>query len=116
VEWRDGWSGIGGVSTARGILKNRMQGEVKALANGELRWKFLLVEPWAQRVDLTLVAFLDAGKAWADLSFRDKGLSRYSGGGGLRIAWEDHFIVRVDYGHSPDDGTSGLYIDFSHLF
>lgn len=116
VDWRDGQGGIGGVSTARGILKNRLQGEVKALANAELRWKFLSVEPWEQRVDLTLVAFLDAGRAWADLDFRDGGLARYAGGGGLRIAWEDHFIVRMDYGVSPDDGTTGFYLDFNHLF
>lgn len=116
VDWRDGLGGIGGVATARGILKNRLQGEVKALANAELRWQFLSVEPWEQRVDLTLVAFLDAGKAWADLRFRDKGLARYAGGGGLRIAWEEHFIVRMDYGVSPDDGTTGFYLDFNHLF
>lgn len=116
VDWRDGLGGIGGVATARGILKNRLQGEVKALANAELRWKFLAVEPWKQRVDLTLVAFLDAGKAWADLRFRDDGLARYAGGGGLRVAWEEHFIVRADYGVSPDDGTTGFYLDFNHLF
>lgn len=116
VEWRDGWGGIGGVYTARGILKNRMQGEVKALANGELRWRFLSVAPGQQRVDFTLIAFLDAGQAWADARFRDDGLARYAGGGGLRIAWEKNFIVRVDYGVSPRDGTSGFYLDFNHLF
>jgi hypothetical protein len=29
---------------------------------------------------------------------------------------EDHFIVRLDYGVSPDDGTTGFYLDFNHLF
>jgi hypothetical protein len=116
VEWRDGWSGIGGVFTGRGILKNRVQGKVKALVNGELRWLFLSSSPWNQKVDLTAVAFLDAGRSWADLDFRDDGLARYAGGGGLRIAWADNFIVRMDYGVSPGDGTSGFYLDFNHLF
>ncbi len=116
VEWREGWGGIGGVYTARGILKNRLQGQVKALANGELRWRFLTVAPWNQRLDFTLVSFLDAGQAWADLRFLDGGLPRYAGGGGLRIAWEDNFILRLDYGVSPSDGTSGFYLDFNHLF
>lgn len=116
LEWRDGWGGIGGVYTARGILKNRMQGEVKALANGELRWLFLRTEPWSQRVNFTLVAFLDAGQTWADLRFRDGGLAGYAGGGGLRVAWEENFIVRLDYGRSFSDGTSGFYLDFNHLF
>ncbi len=116
VEWRDGWGGIGGVYTARGILKNRLQGQVKALANGELRWKVLSVAPWQQRLDFTLVAFLDAGQAWADLRLLDGGVPRYGGGGGLRIAWEDNFILRLDYGVSPRDGTTGFYFDFNHLF
>ncbi len=116
VEWRDGWGGVGGVFTSRGILKHRLQGEVKALVNGELRWQFLSVAPLNQRVDFTLVAFLDAGAAWADLSFRDSGLGRYAGGGGLRVAWEKNFIVRMDYGVSPQDGTTGFYLDFNHMF
>jgi outer membrane protein assembly factor BamA len=116
VEWRNGWGGIGGVYTARGILKNRLQGKVKLLANGELRWKFLSAEPWDQRLDLTLVSFLDAGQVWTDLRFADAGIARYSGGGGLRIAWEENFIVRLDYGVSPTDGTTGFYLDFNHLF
>ncbi|WP_043711867.1 Omp85 family outer membrane protein [Corallococcus macrosporus] len=116
VEWRDGWGGVGGVFTARGILKHRLQGEVKALVNGELRWQFLSVLPLKQRVDFTLVAFLDAGRAWSDLSFQDRGMGRYAGGGGLRVAWEKNFIVRMDYGVSPQDGTTGFYLDFNHLF
>ncbi|MBZ4419017.1 BamA/TamA family outer membrane protein [Myxococcus sp. RHSTA-1-4] len=116
VEWRDGWGGIGGVFTGRGILKNRVQGKVKALANGELRWLFLSTSPFNQKVDFTAVAFLDAGQAWADLDFRDDGLARYAGGGGLRISWDRNFIVRLDYGVSPSDGTSGFYLDFNHLF
>jgi hemolysin activation/secretion protein len=89
---------------------------VKALANGELRWKFLSVSPWRQRLDFTVIAFLDAGQSWADLRFQHSGLPRYAGGGGLRIAWEDNFILRLDYGVSPRDGTSGFYLDFNHLF
>ncbi|PTL77913.1 BamA/TamA family outer membrane protein [Vitiosangium sp. GDMCC 1.1324] len=116
VEWLDGWSGIGGVYTARGILKNRLQGQAKALANGELRFKFLSVSPWDQHLDFTLVAFVDAGQAWTDLRFADGGDPRYGAGGGLRIAWENDFILRVDYGISPRDGTTGFYLDFGHLF
>ncbi|WP_257460469.1 outer membrane protein assembly factor [Archangium lipolyticum] len=116
VEWLDGWGGIGGVYTARGILKNRLQGQAKALANGELRWNFLSVSPWQQRLDFTLIAFFDAGQAWTDLRFADGGLPRYGGGGGLRIAWQNDFILRVDYGISPRDGTTGFYLDFGHMF
>jgi hypothetical protein len=110
------WQGIGGVLSARGILKNRIQGEVKTLANGELRWLFLSVSPLRQQLDFTLAAFVDAGKGWADVSFRDPGLLLYAGGGGLRVAWEKNFIVRLDCGYSPLDGTTGVYLDFYHMF
>jgi hypothetical protein len=116
VEWLDGWGGIGGVYTARGILKNRLQGQVKALANGELRWRFLSVAPGNQHLDFTLIAFVDAGQAWVDPRFADGGIPSYGGGGGLRIAWENDFILRLDYGYSPSDSTSGFYLDFGHLF
>lgn len=116
VEWLDGWGGIGGVYTARGILKNRLQGQVKALANGELRWKVLSVAPGNQHLDFTLIGFVDAGQAWVDARFADGGVPSYGAGGGLRIGWENDFILRLDYGVSPSDGTSGFYLDFGHLF
>ena len=116
VEWREGFGGIGGVYSARGIMKNRLQGQAKLLGNGELRWMFLSVEPGGQRLDFTLITFLDAGRAWADPRFRDAGPMLYGAGGGLRIAWDENFIVRADYGVSPRDGTTGFYLDFNHMF
>ncbi|ATB33056.1 Omp85 family outer membrane protein [Melittangium boletus] len=116
IEWREGFGGIGGVYSARGILKNRLQGQAKLLGNGELRWKFLAVEPGGQRLDFTLIAFLDGGKAWEDPRFQNGSPALYGGGGGLRIAWDENFIVRADYGVSPRDGTTGFYLDFNHLF
>ncbi|MET0401902.1 MAG: BamA/TamA family outer membrane protein, partial [Cystobacter sp.] len=101
VEWRETMSGLGGVSTLRGVLKNRLRGQVKGLANGELRWKVLSVAPGNQHLDFTLLAFLDVGQAWESLAALDTRTPRYSGGGGLRIAWEENFIVRLDYGVSP---------------
>ena len=116
VEWRETMSGIGGLSTSRGVLKNRLRGQVKALANGELRWMFLKVAPGNQHLDFTLLAFMDVGQAWRNLDAVDARAPRVSGGGGLRIAWEENFIVRLDYGVSPQDGTTGFYLDFNHVF
>ncbi len=116
IEWREGFGGIGGVYSARGILKNRLQGKAKLLGNGELRWKFLSVEPGGQRLDFTLISFFDAGRAWTDPRFRDATTPLYGAGGGLRIAWEENFVVRADYGVSPRDGTTGFYLDFNHMF
>ncbi|MFY0579243.1 Omp85 family outer membrane protein [Cystobacter fuscus] len=48
-----GWQGIGGAFTARGMLGNRIQGKVKVLANGELRWRFLSVSALQQKFDFT---------------------------------------------------------------
>ena len=39
-------------------------------------------------------------------------------GAGLRIAMNENFIIRVDYGIAADkrDGDSGLYIGLNYLF
>ena len=42
----------------------------------------------------------------------------YSYGAGLRIAMNENFIIKCDYGRAADerDGTSGIYIGLNYLF
>jgi outer membrane protein assembly factor BamA len=112
----EGKDGHGGVYSARGILLRRYQGPVKLLLNGELRWTPLSIEPWGQQFDFTLAGFLDTGRVWKDLKFSEGGGLKTSAGGGLRIAWNREFVIRLDYGAGITEPTTGFYLDFGHIF
>ena len=108
---------IGGLNSVRGVLRARFVGKIKALVDTELRWRWLTRRPWGHRFDITTIAALDAGRAWRELAsdgpFFDVALGA---AGGLRFGWDENFIERVDYGYSITEKTSGLYIDFNHVF
>ncbi|MDY7225618.1 Omp85 family outer membrane protein [Hyalangium rubrum] len=112
----DGKDGHGGVYSARGILLRRYQGPVKLLLNGELRWTPLSIEPLGQQFDFTLAGFVDSGRVWSDLKFSEGGGFKTSAGGGLRIAWNREFVIRLDYGVGITEPTTGFYLDFGHMF
>ena len=112
----EGKDGHGGVYSARGILLHRYQGPVKLLLNGELRWVPLSIEPFGQQFDFTLAGFVDSGRVWKDLKFSEGGGLKTSVGGGLRIAWNREFVIRMDYGVGVTEPTTGFYLDFGHIF
>jgi outer membrane protein assembly factor BamA len=112
----EGKDGLGGVYSARGLLLRRFQGPAKLLLNGELRWTPLSRELLGQQFGFTLVGFMDSGRVWRDLHFREGGGLKASAGGGLRIAWNREFVIRADYGVGLSESTSGFYLDFGHLF
>ncbi|MBN1208796.1 MAG: BamA/TamA family outer membrane protein [Myxococcaceae bacterium] len=113
LENRDG---LGGVSSARGILLRRYQGPAKLLLNAELRWTPLSIEPWRQQFDFTLAGFVDSGRVWSDLDFSEGGGLKTSAGGGLRIVWNREFVIRLDYGVGITEPTTGFYLDIGHIF
>jgi hypothetical protein len=49
---------------------------------------------------------------------QDNDSMHLSYGAGLRIGWNENFIIAVDYGFAADsrDGRSGLYIGINNLF
>jgi outer membrane protein assembly factor BamA len=108
--------GVGGVSSARGILRNRFQGPAKLLLNAEARWSPLSLPALGQTFDFSLVGFLDAGRAWSDLHFAEGGGLKSAAGGGLHIAWNQDFLVRFDYGIGLSEPTGGFYIEFGQFF
>lgn len=111
----------GGEKSIRGIPGQRFAGKVKLLANFELRSKFLPFTIVDQRFNLGGLAFFDAGRIFSDYQNREEldgsGLGLKTGvGGGLRLQWGEYFIVRCDFGYSPSEGTTGLYISIDHVF
>lgn len=126
--------GLGGSKTIRGVLRNRVVGDGFVLGNAELRWKFFQTVLWNQNIYLALNGFFDAGRVVQDIEI-DKSLIpegvdqdfyfdqdsddlHYSYGAGLRIGWNENFIIAIDYGlaSDPRDGTGGLYIGINNLF
>jgi outer membrane protein assembly factor BamA len=112
----DGMDGLGGVFSARGLLKNRFQGPVKLLLNGELRWTPLSATLLSQQFDFSLVGFVDSGRVWSDLDLRDGGGLNTAAGGGLRVAWNREFVIRMDYGLGLTAPSTGFYLEFGQIF
>jgi len=127
--------GLGGAKNLRGILRNRVVGDGIAWGNVEFRWRITDFIIAKQNFYVGLNVFGDAGLVVQEVEFEQAGvdpidLSDYldssydndklhpSVGAGLRIGWNENFIISVDYGFALDhkDGTRGLYVAFGNLF
>jgi hypothetical protein len=127
--------GLGGAKNLRGILRNRVVGDGVAWGNIEFRWRIVDFVVAKQNIYVGLNVFGDAGLAVQEYDFEEAGIDpavkeeyfdfsyssdklHPSAGAGLRIGWNENFIIAVDYGFALDhkDGVSGLYIAFGNLF
>lgn len=125
--------GLGGSSSLRGVRRNRMVGDGYFLGNVEARWKFVRFQFINNNFYLGLNGFLDFGTitqkmdvdpkiGWIsqENGYFDDGAEKmhFSYGAGFRIAMNENFIIKVDYGMAADerDGTSGIYIGLNYLF
>ncbi len=125
--------GLGGGTTLRGVRRNRVVGDGYLLGNIETRWKFYRFRFINNNFYLALNAFLDFGMVTKKVevnpdlatipgaeNYFDFGAEtlHYSYGAGFRIAMNENFIIKADYGRVVDkrDGTSGLYIALNYLF
>ncbi len=109
------FEGLGGQASVRGLPRYRYLGKAKLLANAELRSRVLRLRPFDRAADLWLVAFSDAGRVWAQLA-EDGPLWRFhlAWGGGLRLAFVEDFVLRIDLGRS--EGSTGFYVELNQLF
>lgn len=125
--------GMGGATTMRGILMNRVVGKQTGIANLELRWKALRFKMINQNFYLGLNAFADAGYI---IQGFDMDLSKVpvavkdqyfgtnykelitSGGIGVKLVMNENFVVSGDYAMSFDEnyGATGLYVMIGYLF
>ena len=126
--------GLGGKTTVRGILRNRVVGDAVAFTNLEWRYKFLHFNLLKQNFYLGTNLFFDAGmivkRIDMDLSkvpAADKatyfsnyqsGALHSAAGAGLKIGWNENFVISADYGKAFDkqDGNSGFYVGLNYLF
>jgi len=115
----------GGSGSVRGVAAQRFHGKIKVVGNVELRAQLLPFTIASQRFNLGAIAFVDAGRVWADYErveiageALDKGFSDFAVGvgAGLRLKWGETFIVRADPAYSITESTFGFYLTVDHVF
>lgn len=128
--------GLGGKRSLRGVLRNRVIGNDIAFENVEFRYKFLKFEAFKQNFYLGTNIFFDSGiilkpieiagydamtaQVKDELMLQDyeSGKFHSAAGIGLKIGWNENFVISVDYGKAFDaqDGDSGMYINLNYMF
>lgn len=136
--------GLGGVSTLRGVLRNRVIGDAFFMGNIELRWKPLYFTFLKQDCYLGLDLFYDFGKVTKEIKMPDNlrntfealyndqeltenysdyfnpGKEKFhqSPGVSIMLAINQNFVVAVDIGKAlnEQDGDMGFYIGLNYLF
>jgi hypothetical protein len=127
--------GLGGAKNLRGILRNRVVGDGVAWGNVEFRWRMVDFILARQNFYIGLNVFSDLGLVVQQIDFDREQVPAgdqpnyfdfsYSTdkihpsiGAGLRIAWNENFIIAIDYGFALNrqDGLRGLYIAIGNLF
>lgn len=112
---------IGGPTGVRGIPAQRYNGKAKALGNVEVRSELFPFHALGKDLLFGAVAFVDAGRVWADLhanpALDGTGIGlKVGGGGGLRVISGDTFAVRADIAWSPDARPLGGYFGAGQAF
>lgn len=117
----------GGREGIRGVPVGRYHGRVKLIGNMELRTMFATAFLGSTKFRFGAVAFLDAGRIWADYKHdpeRDgTGIGlKYGVGLGPRVQWGETVMLRLDISYSPDaaaldpDVPVGIYAGLAHSF
>jgi len=132
--------GLGGASTLRGVMKNRVIGDAFFYGNVEFRWKPLYFRFLKQDCYLGLNFFYDFGIITKDISLPDNITSRFNdelssylftdffnpgneklhqcAGVSIMPVMNENFVVAVDIGKAlnAQDGNIGFSIGLNYLF
>jgi outer membrane protein assembly factor BamA len=124
--------GLGGKSSVRGILRNRIIGDDVAFGNFEFRYKFLRFEWLKQNFYLGSNLFFDSGIILKPIYINpaivlanpsyftnyEAGKFHSSAGIGLKIGWNENFVISAEFGKAfaKDDGNTGFYVGLNYLF
>jgi len=128
--------GLGGKRSLRGVMRNRVIGNDIAFGNFEFRYKFFKFSLFNQNFYLGTNVFFDSGvilrpiiiegfdsmtqEVKDELMLTDykSGKFHNSAGIGLKIGWNENFIISVDHGRSLNkaDGVAGTYVNLNYMF
>lgn len=123
--------GLGGLSTLRGVLRNRVVGDGIAWLNTEIRYRFFHFPLFKQNWYMVLNPFFDAGRivrfyrkssqtASSDPYIYDGSRERLhlTAGFGGKMVMNQNFVLSLEWGKALDrrDGTTGLGLNMSFLF
>jgi outer membrane protein assembly factor BamA len=132
--------GLGGASTLRGVMRNRVIGDAFVLGNIELRWKPVYFKFLKQECYLGLNGFYDFGRVTKSIKLPDNLESAFTGtyptetfsnyftpgkekfhqsaGVSIMIAMNQNFVIAVDIGKAfnEQDGNIGFSIGLNYLF
>ncbi len=132
--------GLGGASTLRGVLRNRVLGDAFVLGNIELRWKPVYFTLFKQDCYIGLNMFYDFGRVTKDISlpgslqatfnnsFPGENFSDYFNPGAEKLhqsagisilpVINQNFVIAVDIGKAfnSQDGNIGFSIGLNYLF
>ena len=132
--------GLGGSSTLRGILQNRVIGDAFVLGNFELRWKPVHFRLFNQDSYIGLNLFYDFGMAIKPIELPDNLQSTFNSrmtgynyqdffnpgaekphhcaGISIMPVWGQNFVVAVDIGKAfnSQDGNIGFSVNLNYLF
>jgi outer membrane protein assembly factor BamA len=132
--------GLGGVSTMRGILKNRIVGDGFILGNVELRWKPVYFKLLKRDSYLGLNLFYDVGMVTRDIplpnnlrqifnsNMKEYNYNDFFTAGGDELhhcagisimpVWGENFVLAIDIGKAfnAQDGNIGFSFGLNYLF
>jgi len=132
--------GLGGSSTLRGVLRNRVIGDAFFMGNVELRWKPVYFKFLKQDCYLGLNGFYDFGRVTKNIELPDNlettfgetypaetfanyfrpGEEKFhqSAGVSIMLVMNQNFVIAIDIGKAFDeqDGNIGFSIGLNYLF
>lgn len=107
---------IGGMTSVRGVPRQRFQGDFKVISNSEVRYNFWGFPLLKQRVDLGVVGLVDLGRVWQPGIPDGPWYQWHPGvGAGLRAA-RRAAVARLDWGLDTENGRQAIYITFGQMF
>ena len=106
--------GYGGDQYFRGFASNRFIDKIRFNLGFELRWDPIRFEFANQQIKIGFVPFFDFGRVWADFLPVKLGDWHASTGWGIRMIWDNRFIIRGDFAVTND--RTSFYVELGNSF